>query len=118
MEIFEETDEAKLARLISSHPGIPVIAMVEYEVVGDNESRRWAGSVGSCHATEYVYAEEGSTGGERIWQRHQAGDLVDLMVENVAKEEYEAARQQAWEKVEAMPWKKAIILNIDLPEGE
>lgn len=118
VEIFEETDEAKLARLISSHPGIPVIAMVEYEVVGDDESRRWAGSVSRCHVTEYVYAEEGSTDGKRIWQKHHAGDLVDLMMKNVAKEEYEAARQQAWEKVEAMPWKKAIIVNIDLPEGE
>lgn len=116
VEIFEETDEEKLARLISSHPGLPIIAMVEYEVVGDDESRRWAGSIGSCRVTEYVYTEYGSMDGERIWQRHDAGDLVDRMVEDMDGVEYETARQQAWETVDAMPWEKAIILNIDLPE--
>lgn len=28
----------------------------------------------------------------------------------------ELARQQTWEKVNTMQWKKAIVVNIDLPE--
>lgn len=132
----EESNRQKLARLITRHPELPIVCMVESEIVADDFCTRWMASVGDCHVTEYTLSEYGANEGERVWERWDAGDLVDVMaedaeerptffnssgdpMENLSREEkYKLARQQAWEKVNEMEWKRAIFLNIDMPEEE
>lgn len=136
------SNRENLARLILENPELPVLCMVEYEVVAGDDCLRWAASLGESKIREYIYHEDGISESVIFWKEN-AEELVDRMVEDVerkinpqtvndpsktdplyasleAKEErkriYEKARQQAWEKVNAMPWIKAIVVNIDLPE--
>lgn len=129
----EESNWQKLARLITQHPELPIICMVESKIVADDFSTRWMASIGDCYVTEYTLSEYGSNDGERVWERWEADELVDVMaedaeersaffssnrdpMENLSREEkYRMARQQAWEKVNEMSWKRAIRLNIDMP---
>lgn len=103
----------QLARLITQYPELPVLCMVEFEVVAGDDCNRWAASLGECKIREYTYM------GELIYWREDAEKLVDAMAEDAETRintSYEEARQQAWEKVNELPWKKAIVVNIDLPE--
>lgn len=112
--ILKENNAQKLGRLITAHTDLPIITMVEAEIIGD-DSGRWCGAVGTCRISEFVYSEHGCCDGERIFWKHDADDLAALMAEN-EEGDYEVALVNAWTKVNAMPWKKAIVLNIDLPE--
>lgn len=124
IEILEETPAQRLARLITNHPDLPVIPMVDWEVCAGPEGK-WMGSVGKACITEYIWRPDDYEGEPCIMYRYEAHKLVDALAEDAEnhinpgeKEEqaYEAARQQAWKKVDEMEWRKAIFVNIDLPE--
>ncbi len=148
VEILEETPAQRLARLIISHPELPVVPMVDWEVCADCAGR-WAASIGRACIAEYMWEPDNRSGDPNILYRYKAVELVDAMAENAenrikpqaepnfvkpdpffpedetevkkrADEErkriYEAARQQAWEKVNSMKWQKALFVEIDLPE--
>lgn len=67
-----------------------------------------------------------SLGGGRIWERHEASELVDLISEDAEEKAaagkalsqkerdriYQEARRKAWEKVAQMPWQRAIIVDV------
>ena len=113
------SNREELARLILENPELPVLCMVEYEIVAGDDCNRWAASIGECKIREYTYTEVGYCDSEVIFWREEAEKLVDALAEDAESRintTYEEARQQAWEKVNAMPWKKAIVVNIDLPE--
>ncbi len=44
----------KLITLAADHPELPIIAMVDGEIVGDGSYRRWVGYFGSVELGEYV----------------------------------------------------------------
>lgn len=113
--VLNESNAQKLARLISSHPDLPIISMVDADIIGD-DCGRWVGSIGNCRISEYVFSEYGAYEGERIFWKYDADDLAGLMAEDIEGDNTEAL-MKAWEKVNAMPWKKAIELNIDLPDA-
>lgn len=148
IEILEETPAQRLARLITNHPVLPVIPMVDWEVCADCTGR-WAANIGRACIAEYVWEPDNRSGDPNILYRYKAVELVDAMAENAetrikpqaepvfvkpdpffpegeteikrkAEEErkriYEVARQQAWEKVNSMRWKKALFVEINLPE--
>lgn len=124
IEILEETPAQRLARLITNHPDLPVIPMVDWEVCAGPEGK-WMGSVGKACITEYIWRPDDYEGEPCIMYRYEVHKLVDALTEDAEnhinpgeKEEqaYEAARQQAWKKVDEMEWRKAIFVNIDLPE--
>lgn len=127
------SNKEELARLILENPELPVLCMVEFEVVASDECLRWAASLGECKIREYIYHED-SVSDSVIYWREDAGKLVDAMAEDAENQErfydsgadmstataraeaYRRARMEAEQKVNAMPWKKAIVVNIDLPE--
>lgn len=124
IEILEETPAQRLARLILKHPDLPVIPMVDWEVCAGPEGK-WMGSVGNACITEYIWRPDDYEGEPCIMYRYEAHKLVDALAEDAEnrinpgeekEQEYEAARQQAWKKVNEMEWRKAIFVNIDLPE--
>ena len=131
-----------LAKLLIENPDLPVLCMVESEIVAGDDFARWAASLGECRVREYLY-QENRFGDTEIFWREDAEKLVDAMAEDAetrintpcekdfvqpdpamqaAYEQetremaYKAAREEAWAKVNEMPWQKAIIVNIDLPE--
>ena len=126
-----------LLQLIKENPGLPVIPMVYYEVV-DGDYNRWMGSIGDCYVGEYAilnerYYEDRDEFEEDYYDynmeeiNEQFGYnlctfKIDIDMGLITKEEYElneTANKKIDEYLEEVAdkyFKKAIIVNIDLPE--
>lgn len=137
VEILEETPTQRLARLIMKYPDLPVIPMVDWEICA-SDSGRWMASIGRAYVAEFIYNNDDPD--QYIMYRHAAHRLVDALAEEAEKriktqeeaafvkpdqslveaerkQVYEEARQRAWKKVNEMEWRKALFVEIDLPEG-
>lgn len=99
----------QLFELIKQNPDLPIVPMVEQEVVGDDSSGRWMGSWGSSRIGEYCVGEE------KIYFREK-GAVEDLLSEKYGYDAFLQMDDETAKKAyEEMPWIKAIIVNIDLP---
>lgn len=102
----------ELFRLMQENPELPVVPMVDYEIVAD-DSGRWLGSWGSSYIGEYLIGEE---------QVHFREDDDPSEVDKVLSERYgddyytDMTDEQEAAAYAGLPWVKAIIVNIDLPE--
>ena len=81
IEILEETPVQRLARLITNHPDLPVILMVDWKVCADCTGR-WAANIGRACIAEYVWEPDNRSGDPNILYRYKAVELVDAMAEN------------------------------------
>ena len=54
----ERKNREKLFALLRENPDLPVVAMVDSEIVADDGYARWMGSWGSCYIGEYISGEE------------------------------------------------------------
>lgn len=126
-----------LLQLIKENPGLPVIPMVYYEVV-DGDYNRWMGSIGDCYVGEYAilndrYYEDRDEFEEDYYDYNQEEineqfnydpRICKAHVDNgvITKDEYELneiADKKIDEYLETVAdkyFKKAIIVNIDLPK--
>lgn len=95
----------KLIKLIKDNPDLPVIPMVETEVVGEDTYSRWMASLGDCRVGDFYVGEE------RVYTDKEdlAADLVYSNLE-LDDEIWQKCRKRANKLI-----KKAIIVNIDLP---
>lgn len=127
------SNKEELARLILENPELPVLCMVEFEIVAGDDCLRWAASLGECKIREYIYHDDGMSESVIFW-REDEEKLVDMFAENAEDHPelyplgadprtataraaaYENARILAKVKVRNLPWKRAIVVNIDLPE--
>lgn len=103
-----------LIKLMTENPELPVIPMVDTEVVCGDEYGYWMASFGECSVREFVsdYYNEG------IIRYKDEADAEDKLIENIAEckydgtlEDYERARKEVAEM-----WAKAIIVKIELPD--
>lgn len=126
-----------LLQLIKENPGLPVIPMVYYEVV-DGDYNRWMGSIGDCYIGEYAilneqYYEDRDEFEEDYYDYNQEKineqfnynpciHKIDIDMGLITKKEYklnETANKKIDEYLETVAdkyFKKAIIMNIDLPK--
>ena len=101
------TNEQKLLKLIAENPDLPVVPLVEYEVVGDGYGY-WLGTFG------YSYVGEYACYGERFYE-----DRDDLKEEYFNHNEYEFegltddALEEALDIATDHMWTKAIIVHIN-----
>ncbi len=108
----EKQSREELFKLMQENPDLPVIPMVDCEIVGD-DSGRWLGSWGSSYIGEYILGEE------RVYFRD---DKDSSEIENVLTDKYgyDVIEQWSDEEMERaykkLPWIKAIIVYINLPE--
>lgn len=108
----EKENREELFRLMQENPELPIVPMVDYEIVAD-DSGRWLGSWGSSYIGEYLIGEE---------QVHFREDDDPSEVDKVLSERYgddyytDMTDEQEAEAYAGLPWIKAIIVNIDLPE--
>ena len=126
-----------LLQLIKENPDLNIIPMVYYEIV-DGDYNRWMGSIGDCYVGEYAIFND------RVYEDRDEfeEDYYDYNMEEIneqfsydscickahvdigqiTKEEYElneTANKKIDEYLETIAdeyFKKAIIVNIDLPE--
>lgn len=109
----EKKNREKLFQLMNENLELPVVAMVDGRIV-DDSSKRWRGAFGSAYVGEYVI------GREYVYFREDddlygvdrtLSDCLDTPdYEDIEKDE------EALKKYAELPWIKAIIVNIDLPE--
>lgn len=101
----------ELFKLMQENPELPVVPMVDYEIIGEDYGR-WLGAWGSSYIGEYLVGEEevyfrddnDPSEVERLICERQGEEIFTLLNDEEAKETYAE-----------MPWIKAIIVNIDLP---
>lgn len=101
----------ELLRLIQENPNLPIVPMVDNEIVGDGDGR-WVGSFGSCRVDEYTFDEYYGDGCIMF-----KGDDDDILIQGIAEYKYNGTKEdykRAEEELKTM-WIKAIIVNIDLP---
>lgn len=109
----EKENREKLFRLMQENPELPVVAMVDSEVVADTGYGRWTGVFGYVYIAEYVigltrihFREEDDPSAVEYAVR----DVLDYRLrENIKTEKQEL---EAYRK---LPWTKAIIVDIDVP---
>ena len=107
----EKQNREELFKLMQENPELPVVPMVDYEIIGEDYGR-WLGAWGSSYIGEYLVGEEevyfrddnDPSEVERLICERQGEEIFTLLNDEEAKETYAE-----------MPWIKAIIVNIDLP---
>ena len=110
----QDAKYGELLRLIAENPSLPVVPMVNSEVVADNDYAYWVGSFSNSTVDEYVCVNE------RFYTRDNQDEIEDYF-SNYLCDDYpdmpdEEFYKMIHEKVETLPWTKAIIVYIDLPE--
>lgn len=114
----QDAKYGELLRLVAENPSLPVVPMVYSEVWNDNYSY-WLGEFGYAVVNEYVCVSVGKYGDSRFYTKDYQEEIEEQFADEILNEtditEEEAVRI-AHEKAENLPWKKAIIVYIDLPE--
>lgn len=110
-----------LLNLVKENPDLPVVPMVDYEVVPE-DAGRWMGSFGHCYVGEYTcfndrFYDDRDDFEEDYYDRNQE-ELNEMFGYNPKKIDEVATKQldEYLHKVSDEYFTKAIIVNIDLPE--
>lgn len=109
----EKENREKLFQLMRENPELPVVAMVNSEVVADTGYGRWTGAFGYVYIAEYVI---GLT--SIHFREEDDPSAVEYAVRDVldchSREDIKTEKQEL-EAYRKLPWIKAIIVDIDLP---
>lgn len=99
-----------LLGLIRENPDLPILPMVDHEIVAEDYGR-WVGSWGTAYVGEYII------GDERIWFRDDEEQEIVLGDCVGGVDFWREPKDEVERAYDALPWIKAIIVNIDMPEG-
>ncbi len=99
-----------LFKLIKENPDLPIVPMVNYEIVADDCSMYWMASWGESRIDSYCIKDE------RVWylsdDRDEIFDHFFEMPIDLSAEQEERFIENA---VSSLPWIKAIMVKIELP---
>lgn len=115
-----DTKSAEFLRLVKQNPNLPIVAMVDSEIVADDGYSWWLGSFKSASVDEYVSVE--MYGDNVFYTRDQQDEIEEHFYNRICDEwegeelSDEEVKQKAHEWAESLSWKKAIIVWISLPE--
>lgn len=104
-EKFEE-----LFRLMQENPDLPIVPMVDEEIVADDCCSYWTGSWGYSEVTEYVKGNE-----QIFFKDDDEGSVLDGFDEYRDKWE-NWTDEKITETFNNLPWTKCIAVYIVLPE--
>lgn len=94
----------ELARMIKANPGMPVIPMVDSDVIGDNEDCQCPGWIGNSQIRKFV---DGET---NIWFLDDDPDEVVRDCTNTDPDDM--TDDELEERFRELPWRKAIFVTI------
>lgn len=120
-QIEQQADNLKeLFTLIRKHPDLPIVPMVDADLVAD-DSGRWLGSWGTAYIDkflhyneEYLTYEQGDP--DIVYIFEKIFDYGECGIDEEMPDE--EALPIMREKVDSLPWVEAIIVNVDMPEPE
>ena len=102
-----------LLELIKENPELPIVPMVDAEIVGDGYGR-WSGAWGMARVDKYVVADIG-------WETRiifeSDGDVLEALEKYLTNDEFEKLpnNEAELQKVyDNLPWIKAIIVDINV----
>lgn len=106
---IEKQNREELLKLIAENPELPIVPMVDGEITAEDEYRRWQGAWGSCYVGEYI--------SDRFYiYFRDDDDIEEVLIQRFGLRAYETmTEKQAKEAYKALPWIKAIVVNIDMP---
>jgi hypothetical protein len=102
----------ELLRLIEENPDLPVVPMVDAEVVSGDDWGIWMGSIGTAQVDEYIIPPRSHK--PVIFKSD--GDVYDALETCLSAEEFDAMPDDEENSIavyNALPWKKAIIVYIE-----
>ncbi len=105
-----------LLKLIKENPELPIVPMVAGEIVADDSCGYWMGSWGSAWVDEYLLPKMGSD--EAVCFKSD-GDVFDTLEKFLPLEVWEAlpdTESECKKIYDALPWTKAILIYIELPD--
>lgn len=111
----------ELLRLIAENPDLPVVPMVDYEVVYEGYGR-WLGSFGTACVGEYAlfgerYYEDREEFKEQYFNYHEE-DLCERFNYDPVHDGTNDALEKYLDEVADKYFVKAILVNIGLPDVE
>ena len=110
----------ELLRLIAENPSLPVVPMVYSEVVQDDGYAWWLGSFGEVSVDEYVIFKSSKYDDGKYYTKDDEDEIEEIIAEWVSEENPQMSESEifaeAHRQAEALPWKKAILVYIGLPE--
>lgn len=96
--------------LIKQNPDLPIVPMVNYEIVADDCALYWMASWGEARIDSYILRDD------RIWY---LSDGKEEIFENLFEFPVDLPKEQEEKFIEdavsSLPWIKAIIVKIELP---
>ena len=101
---------AALLDLINENPHLPIVPMVNSEIVSADDYAYWLGSWGTASIEKYYHGEE------RIYF-YDERDMEDVLVEVKGWDWLEtSSEEEDLEVYRSLPWIKCIVVYIELPE--
>lgn len=104
----------EIIKLIEQYPDLPIVPMVDSEVVADDSYSTWMGKWGSCYVTEYYLGRERVHFKDYDDEEEVLDDMVgcrygyDLQGRDI----YELSDEE-WDKLyQSIPWIKCIAVDI------
>ncbi len=108
----EKQNHEELFRLMQENPDLPVVPAVDCDVVGDG-SGRWRGLWGEARVDEYLIINN------KMYFKSVDDNVFDVLEAVLSYKAYKALSEDV-DKCkpiyDALPWVKAIIVNIDSPD--
>lgn len=99
----------ELLELIKTHPDLPIVPMVDSEIVCDDGYTRWKGAWGPASVTKYLVSEE------HIFFFDDE-DVEVVLTEVKGYDEFiSMTEEEAMAAYRALPWVECIAVDINLP---
>lgn len=108
----------KFLNLVAENPDLQVVPMVDGEICGDDYAC-YMGEWGDAYIDEYIMCSGWAFGGAILFK--SLDDMEDVFEKYLTHEEYEKLPEDEFQRTEIynnLPWKKAIIVNINQPPEE
>lgn len=122
-QIEKQAENLKeLFELIKKRPDLPIVAMVDSEIVADDGYCYWMGSWGSCLIDKYIihedygviFYEEGKPDTVDIFEKYF--DYAECGIDEELPDEEALPLMRA--RVDSLDWKEAIIVYIQVLDAE
>ena len=101
--------------LIQQNPDLPIVPMVDAEIVSGDDWGRWMGSFGAARVDEYLIPPQDYD--PMLFKSDD--DVFDVLEKCLPEAEFDALPEKESEcrpVYDALPWVKAIIVDINLPD--
>lgn len=107
---YQKTCITELLELIRQNPELPIIPMVNSEIIADDYCAFWMGSWGKACVTKYIRGEE------HVFF-YDESDMESCLEELEGYEWYENCTDaEALEKYRALDWIDCIVVYINTPD--